>query len=183
MIDYQCFLEQEILRLKGKKEVDFQVWLKFAKRVKNKKGLTKKENPQDHFCIFFLPLDVAKKSVYLGHHIKADDWLPPGGHLERGETPYQTIKRECKEELRYNLKSEKIQLFNLSIKKITNPKFSCKRHWDIWYLIYLKKRKFNFLKKEFYNACWFKLDKKNFPLTKNKNQRKILQKISSIFLL
>lgn len=26
-------------------------------------------------------------------------WLPPGGHVEPGEDPWQTVVRECREEL------------------------------------------------------------------------------------
>ena len=37
--------------------------------------------------------------VLLIHHKKLDLWLPPGGHIEKDETPDDAVKREFKEEL------------------------------------------------------------------------------------
>jgi hypothetical protein len=48
---------------------------------------TKREGNLLHYCSFFLPYDQQTGKIYLGHHIKADDWIPPGGHIEPGETP------------------------------------------------------------------------------------------------
>lgn len=36
--------------------------------------------------------------VLLIHHKKFGKWLPPGGHIEKDETPDKTLKREIKEE-------------------------------------------------------------------------------------
>ena len=57
---------------------------KLAKMVRERISagkLTRPENPHDHFCAFFLPVDVKHSSIYLVHHKKADDWIPPGGHI------------------------------------------------------------------------------------------------------
>jgi 8-oxo-dGTP pyrophosphatase MutT (NUDIX family) len=35
----------------------------------------------------------------LHEHQKLDMWLPPGGHIERGELPHETAVREVREEL------------------------------------------------------------------------------------
>jgi ADP-ribose pyrophosphatase len=35
----------------------------------------------------------------LHRHDKLDMWLPPGGHVERGELPHVTARREVREEL------------------------------------------------------------------------------------
>ncbi len=37
--------------------------------------------------------------VLLIHHKKLNLWLPPGGHIEKDETPDDAVKRELKEEL------------------------------------------------------------------------------------
>lgn len=37
--------------------------------------------------------------VLLVDHINAGLWLPPGGHVEPGETPAQTVMRAVQEEL------------------------------------------------------------------------------------
>lgn len=36
--------------------------------------------------------------VLLVHHNKFDKWVPPGGHIEDGETPAETVVREFLEE-------------------------------------------------------------------------------------
>jgi hypothetical protein len=48
---------------------------------------TKKEGNPLHYCVFFLPYDKSVGKIYLGHHIKADDWIPPGGHIEPDGLP------------------------------------------------------------------------------------------------
>lgn len=37
--------------------------------------------------------------VLLIHHKKIGKWIPPGGHIEKDETPDETVEREFKEEL------------------------------------------------------------------------------------
>ena len=37
--------------------------------------------------------------LLLIHHVKLDLWIPPGGHVEPGEIPHETVIRECGEEL------------------------------------------------------------------------------------
>ena len=44
-----------------------------------------------------------KHKILLIQRSKTDDWMPlhwsfPGGHIEKGETPYKAAKRELKEE-------------------------------------------------------------------------------------
>lgn len=40
-----------------------------------------------------------RKKVLLMDHKKAELWLPPGGHVEPGENPRETVRREAKEKL------------------------------------------------------------------------------------
>jgi 8-oxo-dGTP pyrophosphatase MutT (NUDIX family) len=42
--------------------------------------------------------DTQRASVLLVKHRKLDAWFPVGGHIERGETPHETAKRELREE-------------------------------------------------------------------------------------
>lgn len=41
---------------------------------------------------------VKDDKVLLAHHVKFDKWVPPGGHIEDGETPAETVSREFVEE-------------------------------------------------------------------------------------
>jgi len=172
----KAILKKEILKLKNKKHVDQNVLQKFLKRLQSGKGLLRYENIADHFCVFFLPIHHKSSSIYLGHHIKADDWIPPGGHIEKGEHPVDTIKREIVEELDYELGDELIEIFDLTIKPIRR-KHPCKLHWDLWYLIYLKEKiPFKFEKREFYNAGWFELERAVEKI-KGNNYRKTIEKL------
>ena len=55
--------------------------------------------PSPHLVAYFLPHDDLDGSVLLIDHIKAGLWLPPGGHVEPGEHPAETVRREMTEEL------------------------------------------------------------------------------------
>jgi 8-oxo-dGTP pyrophosphatase MutT (NUDIX family) len=55
--------------------------------------------PSPHLVAYFLPRDDRDGSVLLIDHIKAGLWLPPGGHVEPGEHPAETVRREMTEEL------------------------------------------------------------------------------------
>lgn len=55
--------------------------------------------PAMHLVSYFLPVDDQRGGVLLGEHRKSGLWLPPGGHVEPGEHPLDTVRRECVEEL------------------------------------------------------------------------------------
>lgn len=55
--------------------------------------------PRKHLVAYFLLRDAAAKAVFLVHHRKAGLWLPTGGHVEVGEDPADTVRREAAEEL------------------------------------------------------------------------------------
>ncbi len=42
---------------------------------------------------------IHNNKVLLIHHKKLNSWLPPGGHIEKNETPDEAVGREFKEEL------------------------------------------------------------------------------------
>lgn len=47
---------------------------------------------------------VRDDKILLLKHRKLGVWLPPGGHVEPGETPLDTVHREVKEESGYKIK-------------------------------------------------------------------------------
>ena len=55
--------------------------------------------PDKHLVAYVALLDAADGTVLLVDHRNAGLWLPPGGHVEPGEHPADTARREAKEEL------------------------------------------------------------------------------------
>lgn len=59
----------------------------------------KPDVPAMHLVSYFVVLDESRGELLLVDHRKAGLWLPPGGHVEPAEDPWQTVRRECREEL------------------------------------------------------------------------------------
>jgi 8-oxo-dGTP pyrophosphatase MutT (NUDIX family) len=55
--------------------------------------------PPMHLVSYFVPFDARRGAVLLAAHRKSGLDLPPGGHCEQGESPWETTRRECVEEL------------------------------------------------------------------------------------
>lgn len=155
--------------------------MSFEKRLASPQSIVQSESPTNHMCTFFIPVDKKSQSLFLVYHKKANDWIPPGGHFEKGETPLSTISREFKEELRYQLTNEPITLFDISTKRMNSIKYPCKYHYDFWYMVWVhKKDNYSILKKEFYDGKWFHISDA-VKMTKNKSQKEITQKLPLIF--
>ena len=169
----------EVKKLKNVSWVSNKIISQFIDFIKNQPSLTKEERAGIHICSFFLPVHIKTKFIYLVHHIKANDWIPPGGHINKNELPIETVKREFEEELSHKLTNEKIELFDLSIKEINRPHQNCLIHYDIWYLVYTKKLPFKFLRREFYDAGWFNLNE-GVKKIKLKKYRDIVKKLHLI---
>lgn len=60
--------------------------------------LKKPDIPPKHLVSYFVIIDPDHQSVLLVDHIKAQLWLPPGGHVEPNESPRDAVIREAKEE-------------------------------------------------------------------------------------
>lgn len=59
----------------------------------------KPANPLKHLVCYTVLCDVANEKVLLLEHQKAELLLPSGGHMDKGELPHETAKREMQEEL------------------------------------------------------------------------------------
>lgn len=57
------------------------------------------DTPPRHLVSYFVPVDTGNRCLLLGDHRKSGLWLPPGGHVEDGEDPRDTVIREAAEEL------------------------------------------------------------------------------------
>lgn len=115
------------------------------------------EGNLDHYCSFFLPFDQKSGKIYLGDHIKAGGWIPPGGHIEPGELPSIAAIREMEEELKVVINKDMIEPFNLSFTVVNRPEKGCMTHYDIWHIVHIKEQDFDFDRGEYYDAAWFSL--------------------------
>lgn len=61
--------------------------------------IAKPDIPNKHLVSYFLLFDEEAQKVLLVDHIKAQLWLPGGGHIEIDEDPKEAARRECLEEL------------------------------------------------------------------------------------
>jgi 8-oxo-dGTP diphosphatase len=59
----------------------------------------KPATPPRHLVSYAVLIDPRDVSLFLVDHVRAGLWLPPGGHVEPGEDPAQTARREAREEL------------------------------------------------------------------------------------
>lgn len=59
----------------------------------------KPATPPRHLVSYFVVVDPDARRVLLVDHIKAQKWLPTGGHVEPDEHPRDTVIREAREEL------------------------------------------------------------------------------------
>ncbi len=153
-------IKQLIDSQKDKPYFNVQFINRYLKKLKEDK-LIKKQGTMKHFNVMFVPVVKRENDifVYLGFHKKADDWIPPGGHIEPGELPVDTVVREFQEELNFKISQNMVQFYNIVIKHIGRPDLFCLTHYDLWHYVLLdKKYCFKYLKKEFYEADWFKLN-------------------------
>ena len=148
------YIEQIALKLKNQPEA-----VEFLKRLKES-DLTRDENPQSHFCVYFAAYDPGNKLVFMGHHKKSGRWLFNGGHIDKGETPLEALTREIGEEWGKEVKFGAIAEPTLiTITPISNPmKQKCETHFDIWYFVPVSKSDFlpdkEKLAEEFFVNSW-----------------------------
>ncbi len=120
---------------------------------------TRDENPQTHFCAYFLPYDPKQKKVFIVLHKKAGLWISPGGHIDRGETLFEALNREIHEELGVkDFFKEEPAPFLLTTTPIENKIQPCKKHYDVWYLVPTDGSNFNVDPQEFLDTKWATLE-------------------------
>jgi len=157
-------LAQEIKKLLDAIPADEETILKFRNSLASGK-LTRDENPENHFCVYFAAYDSKAKQLFIGHHIKADLWLFNGGHIDKNETLNETVAREISEEWGLDINDLKAGAPSLlTATKIDNPtKQKCRLHLDIWYFIDVDKNNFkpdpSKLAEEFHSVEWMDLPK------------------------
>lgn len=148
-----------------------RTYTNFLKRLAEG-AFTRDENPQTHFCTYFLPYNRESKKIFIVHHKKSGLWLSPGGHIDKGEELLDTLNREIDEELGVKKIFKKTPSpFLLTITPIENKVQPCKTHFDIWYFVNTDGANFNVDPKEFYDTKWLTIDEAEKIITDRPNKK------------
>jgi len=126
--------------------------------IKNTKNITKKENPEQHLGVVAFIVNKRNKKVFLINHRKAETFLMPWGHVDFWETFQETIEKELKEELWFNVEIKNKEPFYIS-KIYTHWKNSW--HYDVTVVFKIEiedDKSFTVDEKEADNAKWFEWD-------------------------
>lgn len=99
--------------------------------------IRKPDVPRTHLVSYFVVLDEDRLELLLVAHRKAGLWLPAGGHVEHEEDPWQTVVRECREELHVPAVPSRIsggRPFFLTVTPVVDDDCS---HTDVslWYVL------------------------------------------------
>lgn len=117
--------------------------------------IEKPSTPDTHLVSYFVIANSEMDQILLVDHKKAELWLPPGGHVEPGEDPMETVRREAKEEL--GIEAE--FLFHEPILlTVTKTVGNVAKHTDVslWYLLKGDPNQaLNFDPDEFHQIRWF----------------------------
>jgi ADP-ribose pyrophosphatase YjhB (NUDIX family) len=130
-------------------------WLKSGSEIFR---IEKPATPDIHLVSYFVIVNQEMDKILLVDHKKAELWLPPGGHVEPGEDPKETVRREAKEELGIDaefLVDEPILL------TVTQTVGNVLKHTDVslWYLLKGDSDQvLDYDADEFNQIRWFALD-------------------------
>ncbi|QQM38867.1 NUDIX hydrolase [Streptomyces liliifuscus] len=96
----------------------------------------KPDVPAVHLVSYFVVLDEKRGELLLVAHRKAGLWLPSGGHVEPMEDPWDTVVRECREELRIEAVPSPVAGDEPFFLTITQTR-GAGRHTDVslWYVL------------------------------------------------
>jgi 8-oxo-dGTP pyrophosphatase MutT (NUDIX family) len=97
----------------------------------------KPRTPSPHLVSYFLLIDHDHGDVLLVDHRKAGLWLPTGGHVEPGEHPAATVRREAQEELGIEAMFSPVTGENPMFVTVTQTAGSPGQHTDVslWFVL------------------------------------------------
>lgn len=139
----------------------------------------KPDTPPKHLVSYFAPIDLTRRQILLVDHRKAELWLPPGGHVEPGEDPAETVSRECREELAVDARFvSRDPLFVTVTQTAGAPPV----HTDVslWYVLALdRETPLVFDEQEFHGVRWFSFD--DVPLARSDpHMGRFLRKLAAV---
>ncbi|WP_129664874.1 NUDIX domain-containing protein [Phytoactinopolyspora endophytica] len=98
----------------------------------------KPDVPPMHLVSYFVVLDEVRGTLLLVAHRKAGLWLPSGGHVEPAEDPWDTVLRECLEELHIPAAPSSIAGDRPFFVTVTRTRPPENQHTDVslWYVLH-----------------------------------------------
>lgn len=120
--------------------------------------IEKPASPPIHLVSYFLIFSPEQSKILLVDHKKAELWLPPGGHVEQGEDPKETVLREAKEEL--GIEAEFLFEEPLFV-TVTKTVGNVAQHTDVslWYVLkWNPDEPMTYDKDEFHQIRWFEIN-------------------------
>ena len=120
--------------------------------------IEKPATPEIHLVSYFVIASPDMDQILLVDHIKAGLWLPPGGHVDPGEDPKETVRREAKEELGIEAEFFSDKPLLLTVTKTVG---NIAKHTDVslWYLLkYDPHQSLDYDLNEFNQIRWFWID-------------------------
>jgi 8-oxo-dGTP diphosphatase len=93
--------------------------------------------PDPHLVSYFLLIDHHQDAVLLVDQRKAGLWLPTGRHVEPGEHPVATVRREAREELGLAAEFSPVAGDRPMFVTVTETSTAAGRHTDVslWYVL------------------------------------------------
>ena len=120
--------------------------------------IQKADVPPKHLVSYVVLFDEEVRKILLVDHKKAQLWVPAGGHVDEGEHPQETARRECFEELGIEAEFWHPQPVFLTSTVIVGLTAG---HTDVsfWYVIRGNHQQaYSFDEREFNAICWFGFD-------------------------
>ena len=120
--------------------------------------IEKPATPDIHLVAYFVIASTEMDQVLLVDHKKAELWLPPGGHVDPGEDPKETVRREAKEELGIEVEFLSDEPIFLTVTKTVG---NIPKHTDVslWYLLKGDPNQpMDYDLSEFHQIRWFGID-------------------------
>jgi 8-oxo-dGTP diphosphatase len=138
--------------------------------------IEKPATPDTHLVSYFVIFSSERDQVLLVDHKKAELWLPPGGHVDPGEHPKETVRREAMEELGIDaefLFDEPLLL------TVTNTVGKTAKHTDVslWYALKGNPSQIlDYDSDEFHQIRWFGIDEIPFEES-DPHMKRFMQKM------
>ena len=141
--------------------------------------MEKPATPETHLVSYFVITSPDMDKILLVDHKKAELWLPPGGHVDPGEDPKETVRREAKEELGIEAEFFSDKPLLLTVTKTVG---NITKHTDVslWYLLKCDpSQSFDYDINEFNQIRWFWIDE--IPFEKSDlHIKRFLKKMSQL---